>query len=60
MLKTTDNMMPEQSIENKKNQDENKNLNKSQTVIHQTSVVDKVEEDIPEWEKKLAKLEKGR
>ena len=59
MLKTTDSMVPKHQVEST---DKESATNKPDNEIETSLSLDKeeIDEDIPEWEKKLAKLEKGR
>ena len=59
MLKTTDSMVPQHQVESTSKESE---TDKPDTGIETSLSLDKeeIDEDIPEWEKKLAKLEKGR
>ena len=59
MLKTTDSMVSQHQVESTSKESE---TDKSDTGIETSLSLDKeeIDEDIPEWEKKLAKLEKGR
>ncbi len=59
MLKTTDSMVPQHQVESTSKESV---TDKPDTGI-ETSLspdIEEMDEDIPEWEKKLAKLEKGR
>tara|TARA_B100000945_G_C20316942_1_gene565688 strand:- start:601 stop:996 length:396 start_codon:yes stop_codon:yes gene_type:complete len=59
MLKTTDSMVPQHQVESTSKESA---TDKPDTGIETSLSFDKeeIDEDIPEWEKKLAKLEKGR
>ena len=59
MLKTTDSMLPQHQVESTSKESA---TDKPDTGIETSLSLDKeeIDEDIPEWEKKLAKLEKGR
>tara|TARA_B100001741_G_C16336517_1_gene497503 strand:+ start:59 stop:454 length:396 start_codon:yes stop_codon:yes gene_type:complete len=59
MLKTTDSMVSQHQVESTSKESA---TDKPDTGIETSLSLDKeeIDEDIPEWEKKLAKLEKGR
>ena len=59
MLKTTDSMVSQHQVQSTSKESETDKLD---TGIETSLSLDKeeIDEDIPEWEKKLAKLEKGR
>ena len=59
MLKTTDSMIPQHQVESTSKESA---TDKPDTGIETSLSLEKeeIDEDIPEWEKKLAKLEKGR
>ena len=59
MLKTTDSMVPQHQVESTRKESA---TDEPDTGIETSLSLDKeeIDEDIPEWEKKLAKLEKGR